>query len=70
MNKLAYSERKKNYVVSEPSFHTAKSFIEKLSAIEMKKTKIFMNKRVYLGFSILELSKTLIYEFWYDHVRS
>ena len=31
-----------------------------------KKTEIFMNKSVYLGLSILELSKILMYEFWYD----
>ena len=28
-----------------------------------------MNKPAYLGFSILELSKTLLYEFWYDYVK-
>ena len=32
----------------------------------MKKIKIKMNKPVYLGLSILEISKTLMYEFWYD----
>ena len=31
----------------------------------MKKTNVKMNKPVYLGFSILEISKTLMYEFWY-----
>ena len=35
----------------------------------MKKTQILMNKRVYLGLSILELSKILMYEFWYDYVK-
>ena len=28
-----------------------------------------MNKRVYLGFSILDLSKAIKYEFWYDYVK-
>ena len=41
-----------------------------LLAIEMKKTEIFMNKPVYFGLSILELSKMLMYEFWYDYVKS
>ena len=35
----------------------------------MKKTEILMNKLVCLGLSILELSKILMYEFWYDYVK-
>ena len=35
----------------------------------MKKTKILLNKPIYLGLSILELSKTLMYEFWCDYVK-
>ena len=35
----------------------------------MKKAKVKMNKPVYLGLSILEISKTLMYEFWYDYMK-
>ena len=35
----------------------------------MKKTKIKMNKPIYLGLSILEISKILMYEFWYDYMK-
>ena len=35
----------------------------------MRKTEILMNKPVYLELSISELSKILMYEFWYDHVK-
>ena len=35
----------------------------------MKKTKVKMNKPIYLGMSILGISKTLMYEFWYDYVK-
>ena len=35
----------------------------------MKKTKVKMNNPVYLGMSILDISKTLMYEFWYDYVK-
>ena len=35
----------------------------------MKKTKIKMNKPIYLGLSILDISKILIYEFWYDYMK-
>ena len=56
-------------MVSEPNFHATKFFTENLLAIEMQKTEILMNIPVYLGFSILELSKILMYEFWYDYVK-
>ena len=38
-------------------------------ATEIKKTKVKMNKPVYLGMSILDISKTLMYEFWYDCIK-
>ena len=67
--KLVTTERRRNYLVSEPNYHTTKFFREHLLAIEMIKTQILMNKPVYLGISIIELSKILMYEFWYDYVR-
>ena len=57
--KLVTTERRRNYLVSEPNYHTTKFFTENLLAIEMKKTEILMNKPVHLGPSILELSKIL-----------
>ena len=38
-------------------------------AMEVKKTKVKMNKCVYLGVSILDISKKLLYEFWYDYIK-
>ena len=35
----------------------------------MTKTQILINKTVYLGLSILDLSKTIMYEFWYDYIK-
>ena len=67
--KLIAAERRRNYLRSEPSYCTTKFFTENLFALEMKKTEILMNKPVHLGLSILELSKILMYEFWYDHVK-
>ena len=68
--KLAKIKRRRNYLVSEPNYHTTKIFTENLLAIEMRKTQILINIRAYWGFSILELSKILMYEFWYGYVKS
>ena len=46
-----------------------KFFTENLLAIYMTKTEILMNKPVYFGLSILDVSKTVMYEFWYDYVK-
>ena len=37
--------------------------------MEMKKTEVKMNKPVYLGQAILDISKTLMYEFWYSYIK-
>ena len=58
----------KIYLVSEPHYKT-KPFSENLLAIKMKKTQICMNKPVSSGFSILELSKIVMYELQYDYVK-
>ena len=63
------TERRRNYLVSEPNYHTVKIFTETLLAIEMTKSQILINKSVYLGLSTLDLNKTVIYEFWYDYVQ-
>ena len=51
----------RDYLASEPNYHTTNFFTENLLAIEMKKKEILMNKPVYLGLSILELRKILMY---------
>ena len=68
--KLLTTERRRNYLVSEPNYHTTKFFTKHLLAREMKKTQILMNKPIYLGLSILDISKTKMYEFWYNYVKS
>ena len=67
--KLVTTERRRNYFVSKPNYQTTKFFKENLLVIEMKKTEILMNKPVYIAFSIIALSKVLMYEFWYDYVK-
>ena len=64
--KLVTTKRRSNYLVSEPNYHTTKFYTEYQNE---KKKQILMNKPVYLGLSILEISKILMYEFWYDYVK-
>ena len=66
---LVTTDEKRNNLVSVPNYHTTKCFSENVLAIEMKKTKEKMNKSVYLGMSILDIAKTLVYEFWYDYIK-
>ena len=61
--KLVTTDKRRNQLVSEPNDHTVKCFSENLMAIEMTKTKVKISKPVYLGMSILNISKTLMYEF-------
>ena len=66
--KLVRTE-KRNYLVSEPNYYTTKIFTETFLAIEMKKSKIYMDKPVYLELSIQKLSKIVMHEFCYDYVK-
>ena len=67
--KLVTTDKKRSKLVSEPNYHIIDLISEDLSIIEMKKAKVKMNKPIYLDLSILEISKTLMYEFWYDYLK-
>ena len=68
--KLVTTDEKRSKLISEPNYHTIKRLSENLLVVEMKKkTKLKMNKPVYLGMSILDISKTLMYKFWYDYIK-
>ena len=67
--KLVTSDKRRKRLVLEPNYHSHKKFSEHLMAIEMKKTKVKIIKPIYLGMSILDISKTLMYEFWYDYIK-
>ena len=67
--KLVTTDKRRNKLVSEPNYHTMNYISEDLSIMEMNKTKVKMNKLIYLGLSILEISKLLMYEFSYDYMK-
>ena len=68
--RLVTTEKRRNYSVSEPNYHTTNFLSENLLATEIKKSQILMNKPIYLGLSILDLSKIVMYEFWYDYLNT
>ena len=67
--KLVTTDKKRSKLVSEPNYHTINLISEDLSITEMKKTKVKMNKPIYFGLSILEVSKIIMFEFWYDYMK-
>ena len=67
--KLVTSDKKYQKHVMKPKFKDGHPFSKHLFAVEMRKREITMNKPVYIGQAILNLSKTLMYEFHYDYMR-
>ena len=61
--KLVPTETRRNYLVSEPNYLSTKIFSDKLLTIEMKRTWILMNKSVYFGLSVIDISKIVTYGF-------
>jgi len=67
--KLVSSPLRAKKLIAKPTFKYFHNINEDLTLIEMMKPKILLNKPVYAGFSILDLSKVLIYEFHYDVIK-
>ena len=67
--KLVKTGKRRNQLVSESTYHATKWFSENLLATEVKKTEVKMNKPAYVGLSILDISKTLMYKFWHDYMK-
>ena len=67
--RLVNNDKKRKVLASEPNYHATKHISEDLLIMEMKKRELYMNKPIYLGQAILDISKTLMYEFWYDYIK-
>ena len=67
--KIVTTNKQRNKFASEPNYHTAKYISEDFFIMEIKKTEVKMNKPIYLGQAILDISKTLMYEFWYNYIK-
>ena len=66
--KLVATE-KRSHLLSKPNYHTAKWFSENLLKIKMNKIKIEMNKPVYVGLSVQDIRKIVMYEYWYYYLK-
>ena len=66
--KLVTTEYKRNKLAFEPNHQSTKCISKYLLVTVMSITEIKINKPIYLGQAILDLSKTLMLEFWYDYI--
>ena len=57
-------------LAARPNFDSCTIFDENLIAVHIKKTKLYFNKPVYLGMSLLDLSKSLMYDFHYNYIKT
>ena len=67
--KLVVTEQRRKKLSSEPNYDSYRQFNNDLMVIEMGKTEVLMDKPIYLGQAILDISKTLIYEFWCVYLK-
>ena len=67
--RLDTTEAKRNKLASEPNYQSTKCISKHLLVMEMKKTEVKMNKLIYLGQAVLYISKTFMFEFWYDYLK-
>ena len=67
--KFVNDKKQAEKLSAKPNFNHCNIFSEDLIAIPMKKTNLRFNKPVYLGMCILDLSKTLMYDFHYNYIK-
>ena len=61
-----WEEEKLRKLIASPSFNTTNIFDDGLAAIHMHKSKLVLNRPIFVGMSVLDLSKTLMYDFYYN----
>ena len=64
--KMALNEKQCNKWIKKPNFETYNILSEDKALIKMRKTTVQLNKPIYVGFTVLELSKELMYDFHYN----
>ena len=67
--RVVTSDKRRSILASEPNYHSSKCISKDLMIMEMRKVEVKMNKPIYLGQAILDISKTLMHEFWDDYIK-
>ena len=66
----AWEANKIRKLVSDPSFHSFGLFSHDMAGVHMNKKRLVLNKPVYTGMTILDTSKLLMYDFYYNHLKA
>ena len=67
---LVNTPKRLRKLCAKPNFQNFKIFNEDLVAVNLKKVNIVLNRPIYAGFSIFDISKTFMYEFHYDYMKA
>ena len=67
--RVVTTDKRRSILASEPNYHSTKYISKDLLIMEMRKTEVTINKPIYVGQAILDISKTLMYEFWYNYIK-
>ena len=67
--RLVNNENRRSKIASEPNYNGTTYISEDFLIMELTKRDVYMNKPLYLGQAILDHSKILMYEFWYDYLQ-
>ena len=67
--KLVTNEKQAAKLINKPNYKSRTIFSETLAAVHMGKTEVVLSKPIYIGMSILDISKNLMYEFHYDYIK-
>ena len=67
--KIVTTDKQRSILALEPNYHSCKCISKDLMIMEMRKVEVKIYKPIYLGQAILDISKTLMYQFWYDYIK-
>ena len=66
----SHEEDKLRRLIASPSFARANIFDDDLAAVQMHKSRLVLNRPIYVGMSVLDLSKSLMYDFYYNQMKA